>query len=136
MASAERLPSGLPTQVADAELLARFVFSDSHVNRSGVVKKGAFMPAPEQSALSVTRVDGLPAQDMEHYAAQARGTRPSEAKGYAMLQAGRVRSEGFQVVADEPPPRHAHIQHFPPGKDDQIEKAQALALRVERYVGL
>jgi hypothetical protein len=136
LTSADRLPSGLPAQVADAEQLARFVFSDSHVNRSGVVKKGAFMPAPEQSALSVTRVDGLPAQEMEHYAGQARGTRPSEAKGYAVLQAGRVRADGFQVVADEPPPRHAHIQHFPPGKDDQIEKAQALALRVERYMGL
>jgi len=136
LTNTERLPSGLPAQVADAELLARFVFSDSHVNRSGIVKKGAFMPAPEQSALSVTRVDGLLAEDMEHYAAQARGTRPSEAKGYAALKAGNVRAEGFQVVADEPPPRHAHIQHFPPGKDDQIEKAQALALRVERYVGL
>jgi hypothetical protein len=136
LANTERLPSGLPAQVADAELLARFVFSDSHVNRSGIVKKGAFMPAPEQSALSVTRVDGLLAEDMEHYATQARGTRPSEAKGYAALKAGNVRAEGFQVVADEPPPRHAHIQHFPQGKDDQIEKAQALALRVERYVGV
>lgn len=136
MTTVDQLPSGLPIQVADAELLARFVFSDSHVNRSGNVKKGAFMPAPEQSALSVTRLNGLQSNDMEHYAAQARGTRPSEAKGFAVLQTGRVRAEGFQVVADEPPPRHAHIQHFPPGKDDQIEKAQALALHVLRYVGL
>lgn len=122
--------------VADEEQLARFVFSDSHVNRSGIVKKGAFMPAPEQTALSVTRVDDVDANDMERYAAQARGTRPSEAKGYAVLRAGVVRSEGFQVLADEPPPRHAHIQHFPTAKDDQIERAQSLALRVERYATL
>lgn len=122
--------------VADEEQLARFVFSESHVNRSGIVKKGAFMPAPEQTALSVTRLNDVDAADMERYAAQARGTRPSEAKGYAVLRAGIVRSEGFQVLADEPPPRHAHIQHFPTGKDDQIERAQSLALRVERYEAL
>jgi len=132
----DNLPSGLQPRVADEEQLARFVFSESHVNRSGIVKKGAFMPAPERTVLSVTRIDGLEAKDMEHFAAQARGTRPSEAKGYALLRAGVVRNEGFHVLADEPPPRHAHIQHFPQGKDDQIEKAQALALRVERYVGV
>ena len=77
MRPAETLPSGLPLLVGDAEALARFVFSDSHLNRSGVVKKGAFMPPPGATAISVTRIDGITHADMAPIAAQARCSRSS-----------------------------------------------------------
>ena len=104
------LPSGLPELVADEEDLARFVTSSGQFNTIGV-KLDAFMPGRDNET-SVFRHSGQPRDELwaigEEFAAQGRTIH-----GAAILKARDVRQARLDVLAEEPPPRHAAIRNWP-----------------------
>ena len=105
------LPSGLPEQVADPEPLARFLTSDGQFNR-GMAKAPAFMPGPADGATSVFRQSTVPPEAL--WALADRELEPQrKARGVAVLTAAQVRSAQLEVMASEPPARHANIQGWP-----------------------
>jgi hypothetical protein len=119
----EMLPSGLPEQVADGEILARFLTSSSQFN-SKMVKPSAFLPEPNARETSVFRHDSEPRDILweigNEHAAQGRTIH-----GAAMVKAGDARVVGLSVIAYEPPPRHAAIGNWPWIEDDpELRRAQ------------
>ena len=117
------LASGLPEVVADDEDLARFLTSRSQFN-SQAVKPAAFLPSPEDRETSVFRRGSEPhhalwAVGQEHVA----GDRTLH--GVAVVKAHAVRAAQLDVIADEPPPRHAAIRGWPWLEGDpELRKAQ------------
>jgi len=105
------LASGLPEQVADAEPLARFLTSDSQFNRE-FAKPSGFLPGPRDGNTSVFRQAACPAQVLWDTADREIGTE-RRAKAAALLTAMQVRQASLDVVASEPPPRHADISGWP-----------------------
>lgn len=123
----EMLPSGLPERVADDEDLARFLTSSSQFN-STMVKPSAFLPEPKDRETSVFRHGGEDRQALwaigNEHASQGRTIH-----GAAVLKASEVREEWLEVIADEPPPRHAAIRNWPWIEDDPVmRKAQQMEL--------
>jgi hypothetical protein len=119
----EMLPSGLPERVADDEDLARFLTSDSQFN-SKMVKPSAFLPEPKSHETSVFRHGSEPRETLwaiaNEYAAQGRTIH-----GAAIFKTGEVRAARLEVLASEPPPRHAAIRNWPWIEDDpDLRKAQ------------
>jgi len=117
------LPSGLPEVVADDEPLARFLTSRSQFN-SLMVKPGAFMPSPKDGKTSVFRHGAKPQESLLEIArAHAVGERTLH--GVAICTAQQVRASELNVVAQEPPPRHANITGWPVAANDpELTKAQ------------
>jgi hypothetical protein len=119
----EILPSGLPEIVADEEDLARFLTSSSQFN-SRMAKPSAFLPEIEGRETSVFRLridlrESLWATGDE-YVAQGRTIH-----GAAVFKARDVRGIQLEVLADEPPPRHAAIRNWPwLEPDPALRKAQ------------
>jgi hypothetical protein len=123
------LPSGLAEHVGTDEDLARLLKSSSHFTATAV-KGAAFMPAKD-AATSVIRHAAVPRDELIQLAYGFIGTTAS-LHGIAMCKAGAVRAEHLEVIADEPPPRHANIVGWPMNPDPDLQKAQqkerALAL--------
>ena len=129
---AEVLSSGLAEIVEDEEDLARFLTSSSQFNAAGI-KPSAFLPNPKNRETSVFRHGSHPRESLwrtaeEHLA----GTRTLH--GAAIFKATHVRSAALDVVAQEPPPRHANIVGWPwsqtdpeMGKAEQKERAALIA---------
>ena len=130
-----QLPSGLPEIVEDGEDLARFLFSSGHYNSTGI-KPAAFLPNPKDHETSVFRHGAKPATDLwklgSDLASSGRGLR-----GVAILQARDVRDIGLDIIAAEPPPRHAAIRNWPVDTDPFLQKAQQkeLALLLAQAAG-
>lgn len=128
------LASGLPELVADDEGLARFLTSSSQFTTQGV-KPSAFLPSPRDRETSVFRHGSEPRATLwaigdEHVAR----TRPIH--GAAIVKAADLRSTQLDVLAKEPPPRHAAIRNWPWLDDDpdrqkarQKEQAALVASR-------
>lgn len=104
------LPSGLPEVVADEEDLARFLTQSGHFSVK-MAKPAAFLPSPTDRETSVSRHGREPAEILWAIGREAAGNRPLY--GAAMLKAGIVRMVQHEVIADEPPPRHAAIRGWP-----------------------
>ena len=149
------LPSGLPEHVADQEILARHIFDRKQVrteNGRSVLKAQAFMPVQNDDGswvLSVSRVS----QCQDNAAIERNGTAvgktgnpPRVLYAFTTIIAGQIRSVPvtdssglaigkMDVVAEEPPPCHAHIVKYPdriPGenpKELQKDCAEDLAQR-------
>src|SRR5437773_6412207 len=100
------LPSGLPEIVADHEDLARILKSSSHFT-STTVKAAAYMPAKD-GMTSVIRHGAHPVDALWQLAEDFVAGR-AIIHGVAICKAITVREERLDVVADEPPPRHANI---------------------------
>ena len=99
------LRSGLPDVVDDKEDLARFLPSRSLFN-SLMAKPAAFMPYKGET--SVFRHGAEPRAELWQIAKDhALGDRTLH--GAAIVRAQHVRGAGLDVVASEPPPRHASI---------------------------
>lgn len=129
------LPSGLPETVDDGEDLARFLTQSSHYTQQKV-QPSAFLPSPKDKATSVSRHGREPLDQLKQLGLDAAGARPLH--GAAILKARDVRDAQLQVVATEPPPRHALIQGWPIGSDPGMQKAQQKerALRLASTAGM
>jgi hypothetical protein len=117
------LASGLPEIVADDEDLARFLTSRSQFNLQ-MAKPAAFLPSINDRETSVFRHASEPRVQLwiigDEYAAGNRSVYAA-----AIVKARDVRAAILDVVADEPPPRHAAIRGWPwLDSDAQLQKAQ------------
>lgn len=125
------LPSGLPEDVDDGELLSRFLTSDSQFSRSAA-KASAFMPGPTDEKTSVFRQAPEPFGEL--WATADREIAPARrVRAVAVLKGAQVRQAGLDVEASEPPLRHANIIGWPSdaGDPDMMRaqrKARALRL--------
>lgn len=131
------LPSGLPKNVSKNEPLARFLTSSGHFNAT-YPKPAAFLPNPKNGETSVFRQPSNPISDLVAIATQHLGTERS-CHGVAMLSARDVRDVGLDVVANEPPPRHADIVGWLRTKlDPALVKAQQkkIAIRLAQKANL
>ncbi len=116
------LPSGLPEIVADDEDLARFLTQSSHFN-SLMPKPAAFLPSPNGRETSVSRHGSAPRETLWAIGLEAAGDR--HLHGAAIFKARTVRMAQLEVVADEPPPRHAAIRNWPwLDGDPELQKAE------------
>jgi hypothetical protein len=132
----ETLPSGLPEYVGDDESLARFLTQSNHFNQSGV-KSVAFLPNPKNGETSVFRHgDENPSSfwsiGQEHI------PRDRTFHGVAIVKAHHVRAVILDVIAKEPPARHANIIDWPCDTDPEMEKAKRkdLANQIAQYAEL
>jgi len=118
---ADPLPSGLPETVADDEELARLLRSSGHFSAT-VVKASAFIPAKDGQT-SVIRHGAEPREALWNLARLFLGP---EVKfhGAAVCKARSIREQRLDVVAAEPPPRHANIVNWPLNADAELQKAQ------------
>lgn len=113
------LPSGLPEEVGDDEVVARFARHDSKYFKRPPhrPKRDLFMPPKEHTVLSVSRVSGksdaVIREIGEHVVSQA----GDKLYGWSMLRVWEVRAiRILEVVSDEPDDHHhfhAHITGFP-----------------------
>jgi hypothetical protein len=116
------LPSGLPDVVSDEEDLARFLVSSRWYNSKGA-KPAAFLPNPKDWETSVFRHNGDPRDELwSLFTDHVRG--PS-LHGAGIVKAHDVKSAELEVVASEPPPKHAAIRGWPwIANDPALQKAQ------------
>lgn len=114
------LPSGLPDSIADDEDLARVLRSSGHYT-STYVKGPAFLPAKDGQT-SVIRHGAEPREDLWRAAETVLGE--SVKHGAAICKAKVIRAERLDVVAAEPPPRHANVIGWPTNDDPELQKAQ------------
>jgi hypothetical protein len=116
------LPSGLPDHVDDEEELARFLYQSSHFTTT-IVKPAALLPNPKDGETSVTRHGREPREALWEIGLAAAGSR--KLHGAAVFKACNVRTAQLEVSADEPPPRHAVITHWPwIDNDPELQKAK------------
>jgi len=116
------LPSGLSDSVSDEEDLARFLTQSSHFTAT-LVKPAAFLPSPRDRETSVSRHGSEPREELWAIGLSAAGARNLYAA--AIFKAQIVRAAQLEVVADEPPPRHAVIGGWPWDEaDPELQKAK------------
>ena len=116
------LPSGLPEAVGEDEDVARFL-TQSNEFTAVVTKPKAFLPSTRDRETSVSRHGREPIEELWCLGLQAAGSRPLY--GAAMFKARDVRIAVLDVVADEPPLRHAVIRGWPWIEGDpELQKAQ------------
>ncbi|MGA2261327.1 MAG: hypothetical protein ABSH28_07820 [Acidobacteriota bacterium] len=121
------LPSGLSDIVADEEDLARFIIQSSHLS-AFMAKPAAFLPSPRDRETSVSRHGSEPSEGLWAIGLAAAGERCLY--GAAIVKARVIRSVQLEVLADEPPPRHAVIRAWPwdePDPEQQKAKQKLIA---------
>jgi hypothetical protein len=111
------LASGLPEIVADNEDLARFLTSSNQFN-TRMVKPAAFLPSISSRETSVFRHGAEPLEALWAIG-DAHLTR---FHGAAIVKAKDVRAVLLDVIAEEPPQRHAAIRGWPWFDDDPVER--------------
>jgi hypothetical protein len=117
------LASGLPDLVGDDEDLARFLTSSSQFNAQ-MAKPAAFLPSATDRETSVFRHGSEPQAALwaigDEHAAKNRTLH-----GAAIVKGCDVRVAQLEVVAEEPPPRHAAIRGWPWLDNDlDLQRAQ------------
>jgi len=116
------LPSGLAELVADDEDVARFLTQSSHYNAL-MAKPAAFLPSTTARETSVSRHGSNQLDQLWALGRLAAGGR--NLHGAAIFKARIVRDAQLQIVADEPPPRHAAIRGWPwLDNDPELQKAR------------
>lgn len=111
------LPSGLPEEIEGDEDIARFLTSSSHYN-SIAVKPVAFLPNPKNGETSVFRHGAEPLDELKAIAQKEVG-QERKIHGAAIVKAEVICEAGVEVIAKEPPPRHADIIGWPWKKEDR-----------------
>lgn len=127
------LPSGLSEHVLDEEDLARFLTSSSQFNAL-MAKPSAFLPSPKDDATSVFRHSGEPREALWQIGTDHVVHRTMH--GAAIIRTRHVRAAMLDVVAQEPPPRHANIVGWPSlAPDPEMGKAERKerAARIAQY---
>jgi hypothetical protein len=109
------LPSGLPEQVANKEVLARFLTSSSHYSAvNGLVRAAAFVPEEDHRETSVFRHPGAPLVELRALGAYAAPEGSGRRlHGAALIACAAVRRYRLDVIASEPPDHHAAIRGWP-----------------------
>lgn len=116
------LLSGLPEVVADNENLARFLTQSNHF-KGQIARLAVFLPSPKSCETSVSRHGAEPAGNLWQIGLTAAGGRPLY--GAAIFRAVTARGLSLEVIADEPPPRHAVLRGWPWFDDDpEMQKAK------------
>lgn len=123
-----QLPSGLPEIVDDGEDLARFLFSSGQYNTTAV-KHTAFLPNPKDNETSVFRHGAVPAKELWKLGSDLASS-GRELRGAAILKAGDVRNATLDIIAAEPPFRHAAIRNWPHDNDPILQKAKQKELAI------
>ena len=126
----ELLPSGLPESVGEEEDLARFLTSSSQYTASAV-RHTVFLPNPRNFETSVFRHGAEPRDQLwEIGDQQIRGERPVH--GAAVVKTSHIRAVALEVLASEPPPRHANILGWPrDDSDPDVTKARQKELALK-----
>ena len=128
-----KLPSGLPETVHDEEDLARFLTSSRQFSRNGV-KPSALLPN-RKGETSVFRHGKQPSPSLWSLADHNIIDRPVH--GVAIFKAESVRKAELEVIAKEPPPRHAEIVNWPAGMDALAKaKRKQMALLIAKEAEL
>lgn len=107
-------PANIPMVMPD-ELLARYVFSQSHFSRqNGRVKAGAFMPAPN-GELSVTRHVNATGHEIWAIGREIAKVRGRTLHGRGDVLAATCMSQRLTVVASpiHGNPNHANVVDWP-----------------------
>ena len=119
----ERLPSGLPVEIAGEERLARFLKHKKQFAATiGMVKYAAFLPSRLDGKTSVFRHTGDPAEELWTIGHRELGGEVT-VYGAGIIVASDIRRAGLDVSASEPPPRHANIEGWPTEDDPDLTKA-------------
>ncbi len=122
------LPSGLPEQIDNDEDVARFLVYGRQFSSTSV-KPAAFLPNPKDGETSVSRHGREPADQLWQLGREAAGNRTLH--GAAIIKAATVREATLELVADEPPERHAVIRGWPLLEADQeLQQAKQKELAV------
>ncbi len=121
------LPSGLCELVGADENLARFLTSSRYFNASGVIKAVAYLPNPQYGNTSVYRCEQREMEQVWEIADEQITGRTVH--GVAFCSASVVRGTGLDVVAEEPPPKHANIVDWPCDQNDpKMSKSSQMEL--------
>ena len=131
------LSSGLPEIVADDEDVARILVQPSQFGAAGV-KPSAFVPGNKDRETSVFRHGREPLNSLMEIGRDVADRRSLTAYGAAVLKARSARGTALDVVASEPPARHAAIRGWPwDGPDPDLDKARRkeLALLLANAAG-
>ena len=116
------LASGLPEFVGDDEDLARFITQSGDFT-AAVAKPKVFLPSQRDRETSISRHGREPVDDLWVLGAAAAGTR--KLYGAAMFKGRDVRHAQLDVLAAEPPLRHAVIKGWPwIDSDPELQKAK------------
>lgn len=130
-----QLPSGLPEAISNEEDIARFLTQSSHFS-STQVDPSAFLPGKRDRETSVSRHGSEPLESLRGLGLSAAGDR--KLYGAALIKAHDVHSALLEIMADEPPNRHAVIRNWPWVENDPIEqkaKQKQCALILARAAG-
>lgn len=119
------LVSGLPERVGDGEEIARFLTQRGHFKQQQV-SPSAFLPSSQSRETSVSRHGRDPLEALLSLGLAAAGAR--NLYGAALLKAGAIRAASLEIVADEPPERHAVIRRWP-WLDNDAREQRALQLQ-------
>ncbi len=131
--------TGMPAQVDDGELLARFILFKRHVRRSdNTVRPEALIPAPK-TQLSVTRHRGFTDEQLWEAGCGVAQIRQTQVPGAGLhgridVLAMDARSLDLQVNPDEPPANHANIEQWPADEAAQLNIAQKLLAKKNVFV--
>ena len=118
-----RLPSGLPSDIAGEERLARFLKHKKQFAATiGMVKYAAFLPSRLDGKTSVFRHTGDPAEELWTIGCRELSGEVT-VYGAGIIVASDIRRAGLDVSASEPPPRHANIEGWPTEDDPDLTKA-------------
>lgn len=119
------LPSGLPEIVEDAEVTARYLVSSSwFAATTGRVKPNAYLPARDNDT-SVFRIDVSHKEELWAVGMEVLKDRPFH--GAAFVETSVIRKAGLNVVAAEPPPKHANIRGWLTSDDPELQKARRIS---------
>jgi hypothetical protein len=105
--------------------LSRFLFTRNHLNPGQRFR--AFLP-PTDLNLSVFDTEQMRESEIWGLANRESAERNQTLYGRADVQAASVQKVGLRVVIAEPPPRHRHIQGWPPADQKEDQKGLAMEL--------
>ncbi len=125
-------PDHIP-DVADNELLARFIVNSNEKRPDGKVSHKLFMPY-QWIELSINRHREATMEETWQVGFLVATPRSKQLYGLANIRASKCRIENLDVVPDPilpSNPNHANITGYPTAKEDQMALAAELAASIE-----
>lgn len=125
-------PENVP-EVADNELLARFIVYSNEKREDGTVKHKLFLPY-KLVELSVNRHREATDEETWQAGFDVAAERQRTLYGLANIRASSCRFDQLEVVPDPilpKNPNHANITGYPSAKEDQMAIAKVLAASIE-----